>query len=173
MNFVLKIPKLIFGLGASRVLPEELSALQAKRPLLLTDRGLIEFGVFDRVTSTLPLEQMHVYADVPENPTFAGVDQAALAIDGIRRVWRYIESATADGQNGEARSQLMMAAFSGGVAIGKGLGPAHAIAITVGDQGLHHGMLSGLGVIATIESMRKHAPDKVGDIANAMGLRRA
>jgi 4-hydroxybutyrate dehydrogenase len=94
----------------------------------------------------------------------------AMALDGVRRVWRYIEPATADGQDMEARGQLMLGAFSGGVAIGKGLGPAHAIAITVGDQGLHHGMLSGLGMVATIAMMHEHIPDRVDDVAVAMGL---
>jgi len=80
------------------------------------------------------------------------------------------EAATADGQDREARTQLMLGAFCGGVAIGKGLGPAHAIAITVGDQGLHHGMLSGLGVLASIATMHEQVPDRVNDVAEAMGL---
>jgi alcohol dehydrogenase class IV len=94
----------------------------------------------------------------------------AMALDGVRRVWQHIESATANGQDLEARTQLMLGAFYGGVAIGKGLGPAHSIAITVGDQGLHHGMLSGLGVVATIATMHRQVPDRVNDVAAAMGL---
>ena len=105
------------------------------------------------------------YLAVGESPL---VD--AMALDGVRRVWRHIEFATADGQNIEARAQLMLGAFSGGIAIGKGLGPAHAIAITVGDQGLHHGMLSGLGVLASIATMHRHLPERVDDVARAMGL---
>jgi len=304
VNFVLKLPKLLFGPGSSRLLSGELAALGAKRPLLLSDRGLVACGVFERVTSTFRIGELVVYEDVPENPTFEGVDQAAallreqrcdsvvavgggsvidtakmvavlaghdgwaadyvgyseritgataplivlpttagtgseaspdagihptsntrssgvtslhvipkvaicdpdltmtmpprltactaldalshciegylsitdsplvdaMALDGARRVWQYIESATADGQDRDARAQLMLGAFCGGVAIGKGLGPAHAVAITVGDQGLHHGMLSGLGVVATIATMHKHVPDRVDDVARAMGL---
>jgi alcohol dehydrogenase class IV len=303
VNFVLKMPKLVFGPGSSRLLSDELALLGAKHPLLITDRGLIACGVFKRATSSLGA-QLPVYADVPENPTFAGVDQAAalhrarhcdvvvaigggsvidtakmvavlaghagtaadyvgysekitaataplivlpttagtgseaspdagihpkpnsrssgvtshhviptvaicdpdltltmpprltactaldalshcmegylsignsplidaLALDGVGRVWQSIESATADGHDLEARTQLMLAAFYGGVAIGKGLGPAHAIAITVGDQGLHHGMLSGLGVVATIAALHKQLPERVNDVAAAMGL---
>ena len=65
----------------------------------------------------------------------------------------------------------MLGAFSGGVAIGKGLGPAHAIAITVGDQGLHHGLLSGLGMLASIATMHQEVTDRVNEVAEAMGLR--
>jgi len=95
----------------------------------------------------------------------------AMALDGARRVWRCIASATANGEDREARAQLMLGAFSGGVAIGKGLGPAHAIAITVGDQGLHHGILSGLGVVASISTLHSHIPGRVDDVAAALGLR--
>jgi 4-hydroxybutyrate dehydrogenase len=303
VNFVLKMPKLVFGAGSSRFLGDELAACGAKKPLLMTDRGLLACGVFEHVTSLLRIKPQ-VYADVPENPTFAGVDRAAallreqgcdavvavgggsvidtakmvavlaghkgsaadyvghseritaataplivlpttagtgseaspdagihptsdsrssgitslyviptvaicdpdltmtmppkltactaldalshciegylssadsplidaMALDGLSRIWRHVERATADGQHREARMQLMLGAFSGGVAIGKGLGPAHAIAITVGDQGLHHGMLSGLGVVASIATLHEHAPDRVNDVAAAIGL---
>jgi 4-hydroxybutyrate dehydrogenase len=303
VNFVLKLPKLVFGAGTSRYLSDELAALGAKNPLLVTDRGLIACGVFERVTSTLRTRPV-VFADVPENPTYDGVDRGAailrekhcdavvaigggsvidtakmvavlashpgfaadyvghshkitaataplivlpttagtgseaspdagihptsesrssgitsphvipsvaicdpdltvtmpprltactaldalshciegylaigdspvvdaMALDGVSRVWLHIESGTANGQDHKARVQLMLGAFSGGVAIGKGLGPAHAIAITVGDQGLHHGLLSGLGVLASIATMHREIPDRVDAIAEAMGL---
>jgi 4-hydroxybutyrate dehydrogenase len=303
VNFVFKMPKLVFGVGSSRFLSDELAARGAKHPLLMTDRGLLACGVFERVSSNLRMKSQ-VYANVLENPTFDGVDRAAallrekacdavvaigggsvidtakmvavlathggsaadyvghseritvasaplivlpttagtgseaspdagihptssqrssgvtslhvipavaicdpdltmtmppqltactaldalshciegflsiidsplidaMALDGVRRVWQHIELATANGQDREARTQLMLGAFSGGIAIGKGLGPAHAIAITVGDQGLHHGMLSGLGIVATIATMHKHEPDRVDDVAAAMGL---
>ena len=44
----------------------------------------------------------------------------AMALDGIRRVFRYLPLATADGSNFEARMQMMIAAFEGGVAIRQG-----------------------------------------------------
>jgi alcohol dehydrogenase class IV len=94
----------------------------------------------------------------------------AMALDGIRRVFRYLPIATADGSNLEARMQMMIAAFEGGVAIGKGLGPAHAIAISCGDQGLHHGLLSAIGVLASLPLMQAKVPERVVPIADAMGL---
>jgi alcohol dehydrogenase class IV len=95
----------------------------------------------------------------------------AMALDGIRRVFRYLPQATNDGSNLEARMQMMIAAFEGGVAISKGLGPAHAIAITCGDQGLHHGMLSAIGVLASLRLLERQIPEQVRPIAEAMGLK--
>ena len=94
----------------------------------------------------------------------------AMALDGIRRVFRYLPPATDEGSNLEARMQMMIAAFEGGVAISKGLGPAHAIAISCGDQGLHHGMLSAIGVLASLPLLERQIRDPVRPIADAMGL---
>jgi alcohol dehydrogenase class IV len=95
----------------------------------------------------------------------------AMALDGIRRVFRYLPAATANGDDIDTRLQMMVAAFEGGVAIGKGLGPAHAIAIACGDQGLHHAMLSAVGILASLPVMESHAQHRVRAIAEAMGLK--
>lgn len=93
-----------------------------------------------------------------------------LALDGLARAWRWIEIATADGHDLEARGHMMLAAFEGGIAIAKGLGPAHAVAIACGDQGLHHGRLSALGVLATMDFMAARQPAKVRALGAAAGL---
>jgi 4-hydroxybutyrate dehydrogenase len=301
---MLHLPRLIFAVGARRALPAELALLGVKKPLMMTDRGVSACGVFARVTAELEQGSYVVVDDVPENPTFEGVDRAAavyrangcdgvvavgggsvidtaklvavlgghpgnaadyvghsekvtkavvplivlpttagtgsesspdagihpdsrsvssgissfnvvpkvaicdpeltmtlparltaatgldalshcvegylstkdappidaLALDGIRRICAYLPRATAVGSDLEARSEVMMAAFEGGAAISKGLGPAHAIAISCGDQGLHHGILSILGLVASVPVMQRHVPERTAAIAAAMGL---
>jgi alcohol dehydrogenase class IV len=93
-----------------------------------------------------------------------------IALDGIRRVIRYLPRAVDDGSNIEARGEMMLAAFAGGVSIGMGLGPAHAVAITCSDQGFHHGILSGIGLIATIDATAAHVPDQMAPVIAAFGL---
>lgn len=94
----------------------------------------------------------------------------ALALDGIGRIWKCLESAVRNGRASDARYQLMLAAFEGGVAITKGLGPAHAIAIACGDQGVHHGKLSALGLVASLELLADLCAPKLGDIAKVINL---
>lgn len=94
----------------------------------------------------------------------------AIALDGIARGWRAMPLVFGNPSDISARREMMLAAFAGGIAIGKGLGPAHAIAITLGDQGLQHGLLSALGVVAMIGAMNRHSPDRVRMVAGAMGL---
>ena len=263
----LQLPRILFAIGAADSLPGELTALAVRRPLLVTDQGLVACGVAGRIRALLP--NAAVFDTTPENPVYAGSDAAlaayraagcdgvvalgggsvidtakfvavlacqggttaglaehtqpitddvaplivlpttagtgsetspdagihpapntrsrgistpaliprvaicdpgltvtlpprltagtgldalshciegylsitdcapakAMALDGMRRAWRAVAHATARGEDLTAREEMMLAALAGGVAIGLGLGPAHAIAITCGDQG--------------------------------------
>ena len=94
----------------------------------------------------------------------------SIALDGIRRIVRNLPQAVADGTDLAARGEMMLAAFAGGVSIGMGLGPAHAIAITCSDQGFHHGVLSGIGLVATLDATAEHMPARVAAVSEAFGL---
>jgi 4-hydroxybutyrate dehydrogenase len=104
------------------------------------------------------------YFAEPANPVFD-----ALALDGIVRVFADIKAAL-EPEGDAARGSLMAAAFAGGAAIHKGLGPAHAVALACGDQDLHHGTLIGLALPWTVEIVAPHAQAKVDNIAAALGL---
>lgn len=99
----------------------------------------------------------------PANPI---VD--ALALDGIARAYASIAAAAAG--DDAARGSLMAAAFAGGAAIHKGLGPAHAVALACGDQDLHHGMLVAAALPHTIALVAPHAPAKADRAAKAFGV---
>ena len=106
-----------------------------------------------------------VFAE-PANPV---VD--ALALDGAARAFAALPSAVQPGEAGDAaRAELMAAAFAGGAAIHKGLGPAHAVAITCGDQGLHHGVLVAAALPHTLALVARHARGKADRLAAAIGL---
>ena len=94
----------------------------------------------------------------------------AIALDGIRRVVNHLPRAVANGHDLQARQEMMLAAFAGGVSIGMGLGPAHAIAITCSDQSFHHGILSGIGLIATLDATTAHHPNLMRPVSEAFGL---
>lgn len=94
----------------------------------------------------------------------------AIALDGIGRVSRCLRRAVADGSDAEARAEMMLAAYAGGISIGMGLGPAHAIALTCSDQGFHHGVLSGIGLVATLDATAAQVPEQVAAVSRAFGL---
>jgi 4-hydroxybutyrate dehydrogenase len=99
-----------------------------------------------------------------------------IALDGLARGWAHIERATRDGQDREARWNMMSASMQGAMAFQKGLGCVHSLSHSLGgvDPRLHHGTLNALllpAVIrfnATAEPMRRER--RLQRMAHAMGL---
>ncbi|MDB5550371.1 MAG: alcohol dehydrogenase [Rhizobium sp.] len=301
----LHLPRTLFGAGSLALLPDELNALGVRRPMLVTDKGLVKAGLVEKLVSACrDTIALTVFDTVTENPLFSDVDRGAreyaragcdgiialgggsvidaakfiallatnagvaadfagapgakhgpgaplivipttagtgseaspsagihpdahtatlgmssrhlvpkvaildpdltaslpkrltaatgidalshcvegylskrdlplgksIALDGIARVTRSLRSATVN-RDPVARADMMLAAYAGGASIGMGLGPAHAFAITCSDQGFHHGILSGIGMVATLDATAAHVPDRVAELAAAFGVK--
>ncbi|WP_066265607.1 iron-containing alcohol dehydrogenase [Hydrogenophaga palleronii] len=99
-----------------------------------------------------------------------------IGLDGLRRGWAHIERATKDGQDREARLNMMSASMQGAMAFQKGLGCVHSLSHSLGgvNPRLHHGTLNAVFLPAVIrfnaeaESMRKD--ERLQRMAQAMGL---
>ncbi|MDP2741957.1 MAG: iron-containing alcohol dehydrogenase [Hydrogenophaga sp.] len=99
-----------------------------------------------------------------------------IGLDGLRRGWAHIERATKDGQDREARLNMMSASMQGAMAFQKGLGCVHSLSHSLGgaDPRLHHGTLNAMFLPAVIrfnaeaESMQKE--QRLQRMAHAMGL---
>ncbi|MBA4267087.1 MAG: 4-hydroxybutyrate dehydrogenase, partial [Comamonadaceae bacterium] len=55
-----------------------------------------------------------------------------IGLDGLRRGWAHIERATKDGQDREARLNMMSASMQGAMAFQKGLGCVHSLSHSLG-----------------------------------------
>ncbi|WP_233839308.1 iron-containing alcohol dehydrogenase [Paraburkholderia sp. ZP32-5] len=102
----------------------------------------------------------------------------AIAIDGLRRAWRHIETATFEPHNRIAREQMMSASMQGALAFQKGLGCVHSISHALGaiDPRLHHGTLNAL-LLPAVLSFNRTAQSvvdahKMERIAEAIGVAR-
>ncbi|MBQ0931008.1 iron-containing alcohol dehydrogenase [Ideonella sp. 4Y16] len=75
-----------------------------------------------------------------------------IALDGLARGWAHIERATRDGQDREARWQMMSASMQGAMAFQKGLGAVHSLSHSLGgvNPRLHHGTLNAMFLPAVI-----------------------
>jgi len=99
-----------------------------------------------------------------------------IALDGLERAWSHIERATRDGNDREARLNMMSASMQGAMAFQKGLGCVHSLSHSLGgiDPRLHHGTLNAVFLPAVIafnasaESIRKEK--RLERLARAMGL---
>ncbi len=99
-----------------------------------------------------------------------------IALDGLERAWNHIERATRDGNDREARLNMMSASMQGAMAFQKGLGCVHSLSHSLGgiDPRLHHGTLNAVFLPAVVqfnaqaESIRKER--RLERLARAMGL---
>ena len=98
----------------------------------------------------------------------------AVGLDGVERVIREenLKKAVKDGNDKDARWNMMMASTEGAMAFSKGLGAVHSMSHALGaDQELrlHHGTLNGVILPAILRFNKDHVGDKYSKIARAMG----
>ncbi len=76
MDLITYLTRIQFGAAALACLPAELALLGARKPLLITDRGIVAAGLAARVTALLPGETP-IFDETPGNPTEAATRDAA------------------------------------------------------------------------------------------------
>ena len=114
---------------------------------------------------------METFMAPPFNPPADGI-----ALDGLARGWSFIERATKDGQDRDARLNMMSTSVQGALAFQKGLGAVHSLSHSLGGKNpkLHHGTLNAMFLPAVIR-FNASADTMVKDkrlqrMAGAMGL---
>ena len=114
---------------------------------------------------------METFMAAPFNPPADGI-----ALDGLARGWAHIARATSNGQDREARLNMMSASMQGAMAFQKGLGCVHSLSHSLGgvNPRLHHGTLNAMFLPAVInfnaaaQSVQKD--NRLQRMAQAMGL---
>ena len=85
MNPLLNLPRVQFDFGAVAVLREELAGLDISTPLFITDRGVVDCGVFEQVRRIMNSgERLALVDDIPPNPTLDGVNRSVDAYRAAR-----------------------------------------------------------------------------------------
>ena len=70
MASILNFPPIHFDFGAIKELAPELNKRKIDRPLIITDQGLVEHGVYDKLLDALPSNiTVSLFDRIPENPT--------------------------------------------------------------------------------------------------------
>ncbi|MFM2112626.1 MAG: hypothetical protein RLZZ271_1286 [Pseudomonadota bacterium] len=99
-----------------------------------------------------------------------------IALDGLERAWAHIERATRNGQDREARRQMMSASMQGAMAFQKGLGAVHSLSHSLGgvNPRLHHGTLNAMFLPAVVrfnsQADSVKTEKRLERMAHAMGL---
>jgi len=98
----------------------------------------------------------------------------AVGLDGVERVIKgnNLIKAVKDGNDKEARWNMMMASTEGAMAFSKGLGAVHSMSHALGANQklrLHHGTLNGVILPTILRFNKDYVGDKYVKIAKAMG----
>ena len=97
----------------------------------------------------------------------------AIALDGLEKAWTWVERATRDGSDREARWNMAMAAMEGAMVFQKGLGAVHALSHPTGGlkgYRLHHGTLNAVYLPAVLRFNEPAVANKFAKVAQVMGL---
>ena len=95
----------------------------------------------------------------------------AIAIEGLRLLKLWLPVAVADGQNLQARAEVMMAASMGGTSFQHWLGAIHALSHPIGSIcGFHHGMTNAVLMPYVIAVNRSAIGDKMEHLARCLDL---
>jgi alcohol dehydrogenase len=94
-----------------------------------------------------------------------------IALEGLRLVNEYLPRAYADGEDLEARAEMMSAAAMGAVAFQKGLGAIHALSHPIGAvYGTHHGTTNAVVMPAVLRFNRPAVEGRLAAAAAYLGL---
>jgi len=102
------------------------------------------------------------------NPPADGV-----ALDGLWRAWRALPAAVENGEDREARWNMMMASTEGAMAFIKGLGAVHSMSHSAGrlpDLNLHHGTLNAVLLPPVLRFNAPGQEERYERLRQAMGL---
>jgi alcohol dehydrogenase class IV len=96
-----------------------------------------------------------------------------IAVEGLKSIFKSLETAVRDGSNMDARNAMMMGALMGGISFHKGLGVIHALSHAIGSQGrVHHGTLNAILLGPSLRFNREAAGARMAELAGRLGLGR-
>ena len=120
----------------------------------------LTLGLPPRVTAATGMDALshgiESYLSKWENPP-----AAAIGLDCVERVGRWIERAVAHGDDREARWHMLMAALEGGLTFQKSLGAVHAAGHPMEVLGYHHGTLNAILLPPVLRFNAPAAPEKI------------
>ena len=94
-----------------------------------------------------------------------------IAVEGIRLVKEYLPQAVANGDNLDARMQMLVSSSMGATAFQRGLGGMHALAHPLGAlYDAHHGLLNAILMPYVLKANQEVVAEKLSRLALYIGL---
>jgi 4-hydroxybutyrate dehydrogenase len=141
-------------------------------PALILCDATLTMGAGRAATAAAGMDALihciEAYLGTAWNPPADGI-----ALEGVRRAGAWLERAVADGQDIEARREMLAAALNAGLAAQKGLGGVHALAHALeAESGLvaHHGQLHAALLPPVIAFNAPAVADRLAPLRQALRL---
>ncbi|MCL1124935.1 iron-containing alcohol dehydrogenase [Shewanella surugensis] len=164
--------------GRAAVITDTQGAHHCKRilfhPQLIADRVLLDplltIGLPANITAATGMDALshllEAYCVAGYHPMAEGI-----AVEGIKRIKRFLPIVFHQGQNVEARTQMLVASCMGATAFQRGLGAMHALAHPLGAlYHKHHGLLNAILMPYVLRLNRTAIEDKMTYLTLCLGF---
>lgn len=127
-------------------------------------------GLPARITAATGMDALSHALEALSSPTFHPMAEG-IALNALQLIKTWLPVAVAEGQNLEARGQMLVASGMGCVALQKGLGAIHALAHPLGAlHDAHHGLLNAVLMPYVLEFNAPAIKDKLELLARLLDL---
>ncbi|PPJ47851.1 alcohol dehydrogenase [Rhizobium sp. KAs_5_22] len=127
-------------------------------------------GLPAHITAATGMDALSHALEALSSPTFHPMAEG-VALNALRLIKTWLPVAVAEGQNLEARGQMLVASGMGCVALQKGLGAIHALAHPLGAlHDAHHGLLNAVLMPYVLEFNAPAIKDKLELLARLLDL---
>ena len=171
------------GTGSETTIAAVITDSETHHKYALMDLHLIpKYAVLDpemtrelpqKITSTTGMDALTHAVEAYVCWTYNTEESIRLAEEAVCEIFRYLERAYADGNDMEARTQMLIAAYKAGFAFTRaGVGNVHAIAHTLG--GLYntpHGLANAVILPIVLEDYGEAVEEKLAHLAELTGVK--
>lgn len=127
-------------------------------------------GLPSHITAATGMDALSHALEALSSPTFHPMAEG-IALNALQLIKTWLPAAVAEGQNLEARGQMLVASGMGCVALQKGLGAIHALAHPLGAlHDAHHGLLNAVLMPYVLEFNAPAIKDKLELLARLLDL---
>ncbi|WP_375738317.1 iron-containing alcohol dehydrogenase [Pseudomonas boanensis] len=133
----------------------------------------LTLGLPPRITAATGMDALSHSLEAFCSPLYHPLAEG-IALEGMRLVRHYLPRATANGNDVEARLQMLVASSMGATAFQRGLGAMHALAHPLGAlYDAHHGLLNAVLMPYVLQANRSHIEPQMERVGRYLDLPKA
>lgn len=139
-------------------------------PSVVISDPALTAGMPPSITAGTGMDAFAHCLEAYSSPFFHPMSQG-IALEGMRLVKEYLPRAYRNGNDMEARAQMLVAGSMGAVAFQKGLGAVHALSHPVGAvYNTHHGTTNAICIPAVLKMNRPAIEERINRAAAYLGI---